>query len=200
MRSRRGKGMERQLVTEGSLDSSQAVPAYVCDAAESLYERHSAALFRFCLARLRSRSDAEDAVQTTFVRACGALGKGVRPVHEAAWLFKIAHNVCLSHRLAAVRRGRLESTCEFDALDERFAAPVATRDELFGLDAALGRMSERLRRALLLREWQGLSYAEIADTLDTSVAAVETLLFRARRQLARELAPEPARTAVSAVA
>ncbi len=48
-------------------------------------------------------------------------------------------------------------------------------------------MPPRLRRAILLREWQGLSYAEIAQTLDISHSAVETLIFRARRHLAKAL-------------
>src|SRR5581483_10326320 len=60
-------------------------------------------------------------------------------------------------------------------------------DELFGLDHALRQMPLQQRRALLLREWQGLSYREIGEALGLSQAAVETLLFRARRSLAEGL-------------
>ena len=62
-------------------------------------------------------------------------------------------------------------------------AGVAVAD----LTRALSAIPERQRRALLLREWQGLSYAEIADELGVSLAAVETLLFRARRSVAEQL-------------
>jgi RNA polymerase sigma factor (sigma-70 family) len=51
------------------------------------------------------------------------------------------------------------------------------------------------RQALLLREWRGFSYREIAEELGLSQAAVETLLFRARRSLAEVLGDEPVRAA-----
>jgi hypothetical protein len=66
-------------------------------------------------------------------------------------------------------------------------------DDLLGLSAALAGLPERQRRALLLRDWRGLSYDEIATELDSSYQAVETLLFRARKSVAATLrTPEPA--------
>ena len=66
-------------------------------------------------------------------------------------------------------------------------APNRLRDELIGLEVALASMPEQQRRAILLREWQGLSYREVAEELDLSQSAVETLIFRARRSLAQGL-------------
>jgi hypothetical protein len=66
-------------------------------------------------------------------------------------------------------------------------------NELIDLPEALDAMPQQQRKALLLREWQGLSYKEIAEELDLSQAAVETLLFRARRSLAAGLGEEPER-------
>src|SRR5205085_6601963 len=60
-------------------------------------------------------------------------------------------------------------------------------EELIPLEDALAEMPETQRHALLLREWQGLSYREIAAELEVSQSAVETLIFRARRSLARRL-------------
>jgi hypothetical protein len=60
-----------------------------------------------------------------------------------------------------------------------------------GLEDALARMPELQRRAILLREWRGMSYKEIAAELELSGAAVETLIFRARRSLAELLAGRP---------
>ena len=71
-------------------------------------------------------------------------------------------------------------------------APSRQHDELIGLEDALARMPEVQRRAILLREWRGLSYREIAAELDISGAAVETLIFRARRSLAELLDGRPA--------
>src|SRR5439155_25386475 len=70
-------------------------------------------------------------------------------------------------------------------------SPQREADELIRLTEALAGMPEQQRRALLLREWQGLSYKEIAEELELSQAAVETLLFRARRSLAQGLTEEP---------
>ena len=66
-------------------------------------------------------------------------------------------------------------------------------DDLMRLTEALEHMPDSQRRAILLREWQGLSYHEIADELTLSQSAVETLIFRARRTLASNLESEPER-------
>ena len=152
--------------------------------AQALYGRYYSNVYRYALSQLRSPEDAEDAAQNTFLRAFAALQKGVVPDSEAAWLFKIAHNVCASSKLAWLRRRRVEQPRDLDEL--QVARPEADVD-ISGLDGALAAMPPRLREAFLLREWQGLSYAEIAERLDTSRSAVETLIFRARRHLASEL-------------
>jgi RNA polymerase sigma factor (sigma-70 family) len=136
---------------------------------------------------LRSREEAEDATQTTFLNAFRGLQRGVTPELEQAWLYKIAENVCLSRARSAVRRLRVESPVDLDPLHESVAAPQRGRDELHGIQDALAALPEQQRRAILLREWQGLSYAEIATELGISQGAVETLIFRARRSLARAL-------------
>jgi RNA polymerase sigma factor (sigma-70 family) len=154
---------------------------------EGLYERHAAKIQSYCLHRLGSREEAEDAVQTTFMNAFRALGRGIVPEAEAAWLYKIAENVCLTRNRSSWRRGRIESHASFEVLEEVVPAPNRAPDELIGLEEALASMPEQQRRAILLREWQGLSYREVAEELDLSQSAVETLIFRARRSLAQGL-------------
>jgi RNA polymerase sigma factor (sigma-70 family) len=155
--------------------------------ATDLYERYASRLYGFCLHRLGSREEAEDAVQTTFLNAFRGLSRGVVPASESAWLFKIAENVCLSRHRAAFRRRRVEVPGDLALVEETVAAPARADDELIPLEDALADMPEAQRRALLLREWQGLSYREIAAELEVSQSAVETLIFRARRSLARRL-------------
>jgi hypothetical protein len=100
--------------------------------------------------------------------------------------------VCLSRRRASGRRRRVEFAHDPQTLQEVLPAPERTV-ELLGVEDALADMPENQRRAILLREWQGLSYREIADELELSQAAVETLIFRARRTLAARLeGAEPA--------
>jgi RNA polymerase sigma factor (sigma-70 family) len=138
--------------------------------------------------QLGSRDEAEDAVQTTFLNAHRALQRGVTPAAELPWLFKIAHNVCLTRRRSARRRIRVESPSDLGAVQDVLPAPANdSGDELLRLTDALGNMPPSQRRAILLREWQGLSYHEIADELELSQSAVETLIFRARRTLASKL-------------
>ncbi|MFL5919621.1 MAG: RNA polymerase sigma factor [Gaiellaceae bacterium] len=156
-------------------------------AATDLYERYSGQIFGYCLHQLGSREEAEDAAQTTFMNAFRGLQRGIVPELESAWLFKIAHNVCLSRRRSAWRRGRVEAPNNFEVLQEIVPGREHVADELIRLQDVLEEMPETQRRAILLREWQGLTYREISDELGLSQAAVETLIFRARRALAQGL-------------
>jgi RNA polymerase sigma factor (sigma-70 family) len=177
----------------GRADQVDRLAAPEADATRALYETYANQIFGYCLHQLGSREEAEDAVQSTFLNAFRGLKRGVVPEMEAAWLFKIAHNVCLSRRRSSWRRGRIESPADFDLVEEMAPAPSRRADELIGLQDVLETMPENQRRAILLREWQGLSYHEIADELNLSQSAVETLIFRARRSLAAgpEKPPEP---------
>jgi RNA polymerase sigma factor (sigma-70 family) len=157
------------------------------DAAHRLFVEYSAPLRRYCRGQLPSLEEAEDAVQSTFLRAYNALAQGVVPQHEAAWLYKIAHNVCLSRRLAATRRARVETPRDLELIQDEVGSAHRGNEELMGLDDALAKMPENLRTPFLMREWQGLSYHEIAAELGISHSAVETLIFRARRHLAQAL-------------
>src|SRR5947209_3975080 len=100
----------------------RVAPAVEAEAAR-LYRQYEPQILRYCRRHLRSREDAEDAVQNTFLRAFGALQRGVEPQLEAAWLYKIAHNVCVSKALSAQRRTQLESPADFQEMEERLAAP-----------------------------------------------------------------------------
>jgi RNA polymerase sigma factor (sigma-70 family) len=155
-----------------------------------LYERHSDLVYRYCLRMLGTREDAEDATQTTFFQALRAMRRGVVPTFEQAWLLTIARNECKSRYRAGSRRRRLELAHDPQSLEELAEAPNGGDGRLVGVQQALARLPETQRRALLLREWQGRSYAEIAHELGVSRPAVEALIFRARRGLARELGEE----------
>jgi RNA polymerase sigma factor (sigma-70 family) len=158
---------------------------------QALYQRHATKIFRYCQHQLGSREEAEDAVQSTFLNAFRGIKRGILPENESAWLFAIAQNVCLSRRRSTWRRGRIESPTDFDVVQELAPAPSRLADELLGLQDVLEQMPESQRRAILLREWQGLSYREIGEELQLSQTAVETLIFRARRSLATGLEQPP---------
>jgi RNA polymerase sigma-70 factor (ECF subfamily) len=186
----------RSAVPEASIAAAESIgrAAHVeplttsAEATHALYQTYGRQVFGFCLKRLGSREEAEDAVQSTFLNAHRALQRGVTPEVEVAWLFKIAHNVCLTRRRSSWRRGRVEQVHDLAAMQDRLpAAAHEPAAELFQLNDALADLPETQRRAILLREWHGLSYAEIARELQVTQAAVETLIFRARRRLASNL-------------
>jgi RNA polymerase sigma-70 factor (ECF subfamily) len=153
-----------------------------------LYRRFGGPIFGYCLSQLRSREEAEDAVQQTFLNALRGLQRGTETRAEQAWLFKIAHNVCNARRMSSGRRLRLETPNDFEVLQEIIPSPTrGDALELIGIEDALEAMPENQRRAILMREWQGLSYREIASELRLSQSSVEMLIFRARRTLAAAL-------------
>jgi RNA polymerase sigma-70 factor, ECF subfamily len=167
------------------------------DRAEELFTEHSRRIYAYCLRQLGSPEEAEDAMQATYLNACRSLLSGFEPEVAQAWLYKVAQNVCLTKRRSSWRRRRVERPEDIQEIQDFIAAPAEHGDELFGIDEALAALPEQQRRAILLREWKGLSYREIAAELELSQGAVETLIFRARRSLAAALdkPEEPTRRA-----
>jgi RNA polymerase sigma-70 factor (ECF subfamily) len=158
---------------------------------DSLYQRHHRRIYSFCLFRLGHREEAEDAAQLTFLNAYRGLGRGPTVDLEMPWLYKIAENVCLNSRRASVRRRRVESPVDPVDVEQVPIGHSSRPDELIWLQDALASLPPQQQRAILLREWQGLSYREIAAELELSQGAVEALLFRARRSLAERLEEPP---------
>ena len=184
--------------TLGRADRATAVRPASADAyAEVLYERLYDRIFGYCLYQLGSREEAEDAAQVTFVQALRGLRRGIVPRVEAAWVFAIAKNVCLErHQVRGRRRSREvlldPADLDLEAVEEEWHGEEAAQ-----LRQALEHLPESQREAVLLREWRGLSYREIATEMGLSLSAVETLIFRARRSLAAELSETTGRSSVA---
>jgi RNA polymerase sigma-70 factor (ECF subfamily) len=176
--------------TAGRCMSSIATGAHLGDPhaiVVDLHQRYARQLQRFCVRQLGSREEAEDATQLTFINAFRSLERGASLEFESAWLFKIAENVCQNSRRSSSRRRCVETPSGLDEYQDVIGSPEHDSDDLFGLTEALQDLPELQRRAILLREWQGLSYKDIAAEFGLSQAAVETLLFRARRSLVERL-------------
>ena len=126
-----------------------------------------------------SRQDAEDAMQDVFLRAYDALRSSDRPVALRAWLYRIAHNRCIDQ----IRRPQIP----VDVLAEVSRPPAQDppaqaqqREDLRQLVRDVARLPAQQRSALLMRELEGLSYADTATALDVTLPAVKSLLVRAR--------------------
>jgi RNA polymerase sigma factor (sigma-70 family) len=138
-----------------------------------------------CRGILRDPEEAADAVQQTFLAAHRSLLAGTRPQEPAAWLATIARNECrmrIRRRMAAPLTVALDP--ELDGGGDTTHQAAVERASVAELHAAVADLPERQREALLLREVQGLSYDEVARTMDVSPPSVEALLWRARKAVA----------------
>jgi RNA polymerase sigma-70 factor (ECF subfamily) len=185
------RGALAAVPTIGRADRAAARPASPDAQAELLYERLYDRVYGYCLYHLGSREEAEDAAQMTFFHALRGLRRGVVPRVETAWVFAIAKNVCLERHQSRGRRRDREVLFEPAALESAPAGGESQSEDVARLREALARIPKQQREAVLLREWRGFSYREIAAEMGLSLAAVETLIFRARRSLVQHLTDEP---------
>jgi RNA polymerase sigma factor (sigma-70 family) len=180
-------------VSPEQLATARAVTRPEDEALKRLFERHRAQIASFCMRELGSREDADDATQLTFINAFRGLSRGADPEYESAWLFQIARNVCLNSRRSSFRRRKVETPSDLETVDATHLQMAEASDDLFALKAALSTLPDLQRQVILRREWQGMTYREIAADLEVSEAAVETAIFRARRAMALALGDAPAR-------
>src|SRR3954451_7337199 len=151
---------------------------------ERMYQRHVGDVYRYALAVMRNPADAEDVTQTTFLNAYRAFAeKGDRPEKPQNWLIAIAHNVCRQRFRQSARRPS-EVAFEDDIADTMVDDEAPSAEDI---RRALGHLGFNQRAALVMRELEGRTYAEIAEILDVTTSAVETLIFRARRALREQL-------------
>jgi RNA polymerase sigma factor (sigma-70 family) len=147
---------------------------------ERLYRRYAHDVYRFALVLLRNPAEAEDVTQTTFLNAYRALQAGEEPQRPRSWLLTICHNAARSRIRAAMRRPR---EVPLEAAAGGPAAQEESQTDVRELVRALGQLPSNQRSAITMRELEGRSYPEIAQTLGVTVPAVDALLARARRSL-----------------
>jgi RNA polymerase sigma factor (sigma-70 family) len=155
------------------------------DAFEAIVHRYRPALVRHC-ARVIGPDDADEAVQDALLKAHRALAAGTAVHSLGAWLHAIAHNSALA--LLRARRPAAEYRQQHEGGQSPLGAPgLAERERLEALVAALLSLPARQRRALVMRELEGRSYAEIGADLEASDGAVRQLLNRARASIRERL-------------
>jgi RNA polymerase sigma factor (sigma-70 family) len=150
---------------------------------DKLYRQHAAAVYRYARAVLGNHADAEDVTQQTFLNAYRSLAQGTKPRKAENWIFTIAHNEIRRHlRDTRAQRQQVE-------LDSELADRTPDRSEpgVHDILRALQHLTPNQRSALVMREFEGRSYAEISEIMGISQSALETLMFRARRSLADAL-------------
>jgi RNA polymerase sigma factor (sigma-70 family) len=153
------------------------------DAFRTIHDRYRTRLYAYVRQMLGgSGSDAEDALQDVFLRAYGALRANGNHLALRPWLYRVAHNRCIDQ----LRRPTPHAADVYDVSRTPGDDPLAAaerRENLRRLVEDVRRLPEQQRSVLLMREMEGLSYAELAAALDVSVPAIKSLLVRARMGL-----------------
>jgi RNA polymerase sigma-70 factor, ECF subfamily len=158
------------------------------DAFGDLVRAYQHRIVNFTRAMLTDAADAEDVAQEAFLRAYRGL-RGFRGGSSfKTWLYQIAANTARTH--LARRRDRPEQAAgDPAATPEAFGQPATGEDVETAvihrdrLDRALQALPEDMRLAVVLRDVQGLDYAEIAETTGVPIGTVESRIFRGRARL-----------------
>lgn len=151
------------------------------EAISILVNRHRTRLTNLAFQILRDRESAEDAAQEVLLRALDKLPTFRGESEFSSWLYRLTLNFCLEKRRLDLRRAEILGVHlgEPPTQTASHERQIETRELL---ECALDALSEPQRIALLLREWQGFSYDEIAEILQLPIGTVRSRLSKARRQ------------------
>jgi len=181
-----------QLVTRVQRGDKQAYELLV-----SKYQRR---ISRLLSRIIRDPSDVEDVAQEAFIKAYRALPSFRGESAFYTWLYRIAINTAKNHFAAQGRRAPTRGSAELEdaenSADGLALRDVATPDAVLlskqvgeAVNRAIERLPEDLRTAIVLRELEGMSYDEIANSMNCPVGTVRSRIFRAREAIAAELRP-----------
>jgi len=147
-------------------------------------------LYNLCRHMLGNAHDAEDAAQDVFLKAYQNLNRFKPEASLLTWLYRIAINTCIDYRRKPFFESLFKNSKEGDVfvIDQPSDSP--SPEKLYeskeignAIQFALGRLSEKLRTVIVLKEIEGLSYEEISEVLDVSIGTVKSRISRAREEL-----------------
>jgi RNA polymerase sigma-70 factor (ECF subfamily) len=181
-----GNGSERvnipdEVLVQNFLDGSDI--AYV-----NLYNRYKRQVYVFALRMLGESDGAKDVVSGVFLKVYERRVQLEHADRFKSWLFAIARNDCLSY----LRKEGITTRIEEEYEDTTVAPPsndAETAEEAQLLAQAIARLKPEHREVIILREYEGMSYREIAEVLNESENVVKSRLFAARQQLYQYLRP-----------
>lgn len=163
-----------------------------------LVELHQHRVINICYRFVHNKAEAEDLAQETFVEVHRSIGRFRGQSSLSTWI----HRIAVSKSLDLVRKhsrlkhgGKLKALLRLDDNANEIPAPDSTRpDEMLEqqerrrvLNEALGTLPKKQHIAFILSKYDGLSHQEIADTMDTTISSVESLIHRAKKNLQQRL-------------
>ena len=163
------------------------------DAYGALIQEHQASVFNVCYRITGNRQEAEDLTQESFFRAYQKLSRYDPSRPFGPWMRTLAANLCYNH----IKKARLERVPLEDEKDQIKDNPSNDPENLLELSQehrvlyqALWKLPDNQRIALELRHFQGLSYQDMAETLNLPLNTVRSHLYRGRQRLAEILKEE----------
>ncbi len=181
------------MATAGTSDEQIVERALAgdADAFGELVHRWERRIFALAYGILGREEDARDATQETFIAAFRNL-RGFRgEAKVSSWLHRIAVNQCITRQRRARTRAENSLEAETASGDEKFAAPAATsparlaegRERTAAVRRAVLALPPELREVIVMKEFEELTFQEIADTLDVPLSTVKSRLYTALKQL-----------------
>jgi RNA polymerase sigma-70 factor (ECF subfamily) len=160
-------------------------------AARTLTEQLLPGAMRQAWRMLGDQAEAEDVAQEAMLRLWRqATDWRAGEARISTWLYRVVHNLCIDRIRKRRPQVPVEDAPEPIDPDPGVLERMARSERSHAVTAAIRELPERQRQALILRHFEGFSNPEIGEALECSVEAVESLLARARRQLAKKLSEE----------
>jgi RNA polymerase sigma-70 factor (ECF subfamily) len=161
---------------------------------ERLYSLHGARMKNFARNILGSSTDAEDAVQDTFLKVQRSIASFRGQSSFVTWTFRILVNTCYDARRSRLRKKEVTSTDDSSQADVAAPRPepraaVAHPALRLALERALAKLTRHQRDVFLLYEVEGFRHAEISSMLEISETASKNTLFQAKKNLRQMLEP-----------
>lgn len=182
---------EKELIDKLKANDREAFNCFV--------NEYRPAVVRTCFGFLRNDDEALDVAQEVFVEVYGSIDKFRGESKLSTWLFRIAVNRSLDQLRHRNRQKRMSQVSQLLRIGQNNAAEqikaettpfeqLENNDRQRALNLALQKLAESQRVAFTLSNYDDLSYQQIAEVMNTSVSAVESLIFRARSNLKKHLA------------
>ena len=157
------------------------------DAFEELMRAHEDRVFGICLRMMKDRDAALDATQDVFLTVFRKADRYKEQAAFSTWLYRVSINTCYDH-LRRQQRKRTDSMSDhIDPADPRSGDAFHAVELRPDIETALLGLTPEFRAAVVLVDLEGMSLDGAADTLEVPVGTVKSRLFRARKQLAKEL-------------
>lgn len=180
------------LITGKGLPSDREIKAIAAEdsrrAADLLVRKYRDPLFRHAAGILKDYEEAIDVTQEVFIKALREPRFFCEEFKMKAWLYRVTTNLCFNLVRNRKRRAAIHETVPQPRSQDAGQVDLVFRNEQQEtLMQAMDDLSESHRKILLLRYYNDLSYAEIADTLDVKLGTVMSRLSRAKRRLVEAL-------------